>query len=489
MKTGGKTGLWLALVGAVTILAGVLFGYDQGVISGALPLLTDQFDLSTTMQQVVTSWVTLGALVGALVAGGLADRIGRRRTAILAGLLFLVGAVVQGTADGEWILVVGRLIVGFAVGVASVAAPLYAAEMAPAKVRGRYVSMYQLAITMGIFVAYLVDDFFTAQERWRPMFLLAIIPGALLALVMLFMPETPRWLVKARRSKEAESALHKVQPGVDAPAEITKIEDDLAHDEQASWKEVFAPNVRRALWVGLGLAVIQQVTGINAVIYYSNEIFKEAGFDTPEDQAKATLYAIGAVNVLATFIAIAYVDRFGRKPLLRAGLIGMTVSLAALGLAFAIFDNRPPPPAPGTATGPPSVVGILTLVCMVVYIASFAFSLGPVVWTMINEIYPNRIRGKAVSVATAANWGAAFLVSMTFLSLLDALGGTLTFWLFGVISIVSFAWIGKKVPETKGKTLEEVAAIFDLPVDEFERLAQADTDAADLVTDEGPPGA
>ncbi|OWY60125.1 hypothetical protein B7486_70870, partial [cyanobacterium TDX16] len=220
----------------------------------------------------------LGALVGALVAGGLADRMGRRRTAILAGLLFLVGAVVQGTAPDEWILVVGRLIVGFAVGVASVAAPLYAAEMAPAKSRGRYVSMYQLAITMGIFVAYLVDDFFTAEERWRPMFLLAVIPGAALALLMWFMPETPRWLVKADRSKEAEAALHKVQPDVDAPAEITTIEDDLAHDEQASWKEVFAPNVRRALWVGLGLAVIQQVTGINAVIYYSNEIFKEAGF-------------------------------------------------------------------------------------------------------------------------------------------------------------------------------------------------------------------
>jgi sugar porter (SP) family MFS transporter len=323
---------------------------------------------------------------------------------------------------------------------------------------------------MGIFVAYLVDDFFTAQERWRPMFLLAIIPGALLALVMLFMPETPRWLVKAGRSKEAESALHKVQPDVDAPAEITTIEDDLAHDEQASWKEVFAPNVRRALWVGLGLAVIQQVTGINAVIYYSNEIFKEAGFATAEEQAKATLYAIGAVNVLATFIAIAYVDRFGRKPLLRAGLIGMTVSLAALGLAFTLFDEN------DTSGGGSSVVGTLTLVCMVVYIASFAFSLGPVVWTMINEIYPNRIRGKAVSVATAANWGAAFLVSMTFLSLLDALGGSLTFWLFGVISIASFVWIGKKVPETKGKTLEEVAAIFDLPVDETERLAAADAE-------------
>ncbi|OWY58566.1 MFS transporter, partial [cyanobacterium TDX16] len=167
-------------------------------------------------------------------------------------------------------------------------------------------------------------------------------------------------------------------------------------------------------------------------------------------QAKATLYAIGAVNVLATFIAIAYVDRFGRKPLLRAGLIGMTASLAALGLAFTLFDEN------DTSGGGSSVVGTLTLVCMVVYIASFAFSLGPVVWTMINEIYPNRIRGKAVSVATAANWGAAFLVSMTFLSLLDALGGSLTFWLFGVISIASFVWIGKKVPETKGKTLEEV---------------------------------
>jgi sugar porter (SP) family MFS transporter len=459
-------GKWLALVGLATILAGILFGYDQGVISGALPLITDEFNLSTTMQQVVTSWVTLGALSGALVAGGLADRLGRRKAMIMAGLLFLVGAVVQGTADDEWILVVGRLVVGFAVGVASVAAPLYAAEMAPAKTRGRYVSMYQLAITMGIFIAYLVDDFFTAQDRWRPMFLLAVIPGFLLAALMWFMPETPRWLVRAGRNDDAQDALEKVAPDTDAPAEVAAIADDLAHDEQASWKEVFAPTARKALYVGLGLAVFQQITGINAVIYYSNEIFKEAGFSTAEEQAKATLYAIGAVNVLATFIAVAYVDRFGRKPLLRAGLVGMTTSLIALGGAFMLFDENDPSGGGGSS----SVVGTLTLVCMVVYIASFAFSLGPVVWTMISEIYPNRMRGKAVSVATAANWLAAFVVSMTFLSLLDALGGTLTFWLFAVLSIVAFVWIGKKVPETKGKELEEIEALFDLPV------AQTETD-------------
>lgn len=469
---------WLALVALATILGGVLFGYDQGVISGALQFITTTFDLSTTMQQVVTSWVTLGALAGALGAGWLADRFGRQRAVLFAGALFIVGAIVQGLAPDTTILVAGRLVVGFAVGVASVAAPLYAAEMSPAASRGRYVSTYQLAITIGIFIAYLVDDAFSHDERWRAMFLLAVVPGALLALLMVFMPETPRWLVRQGRNDEARATFHKVQPDIDADVAVATIADDLAHEEHASWKEVFGKGVRKALWVGLGLAVFQQVTGINAVIYYANEIFAEAGFTTPEEQAKATLYAIGAVNVLFTFVAIAFVDRFGRKPLLRAGLVGMAASLACLGLAFLAFENNPMAPGqhppPGAVPPTPSVVGVLTLVCMVVYIASFAATLGPVVWTMISEIFPNRLRGKAVAVATAANWLAAFVVSQTFLSLLDALGGTLTFWLFGVISLVAFVWIGAKVPETKGRTLEQVEALFDMPVHETEAQSAVD---------------
>jgi len=444
---------WMLGVAGVTFLAGLLFGYDQGVISGALPLLQNDLGLSTFVSEVITSWVTLGALVGALVAGGTADRIGRRYTAVAAGILFALGALLESVAPGAGVLTVGRVITGFGVGFASTVAPMYAAECAPKMLRGRFVSTYQLAITVGIFIAYLADDALTGDDRWRLMFGLAIIPGVLLVVGFLVMPESARWLVKAGRRDEARQTLDKLDGPEAAPAELALIEADLAEEERegrASWGEVFSPSLRRSLKVGLGLAIFQQITGINAIIYYANEIFARAGFTTAAQQSKATLYAIGLVNVLATFIAVAWVDRFGRRPLLLTGLVGMAVSLTAVGLAFASFDNTPS--GPETVT----VGGILTLVALVVYIASFAFSLGPVVWTMIAEIYPNRVRGRAISVATAANWGAAFIVTQTFLSVVNAIGEATTFFLFAVICAVAFVWIYRAVPETRGRSLEEI---------------------------------
>ena len=214
--------------------------------------------------------------------------------------------------------------------------------------------------------------------------------------------------------------------------------------------EVFSPSLRRALWVGVGLAVLQQVTGINAIIYYANEIFAEAGFTTAEQQAKATLYAVGTVNVLATLIAVAWVNRFGRRPLLLTGLVGMTVSLAAVGGSFAALENQP---EGATST---TVGGIVTVLALVVFIASFAFSMGPIVWTLISEIYPNRVRGRAISVATAVNWLAAFLVAQLFLSVVDAIGEATTFFLFAALCVVSFVFVWRLVPETKGRSLEEI---------------------------------
>jgi sugar porter (SP) family MFS transporter len=436
------------------MLAGILFGYDQGVISGALHFITTELSLSTTLTQVVTSWVTLGALVGALVAGTIADRLGRKRTNVVAGCLFMAGAAVEAFAPGTFVLVAGRFIVGFGVGVASVAAPLYAAEVSPARWRGRMVSTYQLAITIGILVAYIVDDALTPSGNWRLMLGLAVVPGLALVLVVLLMPESPRWLVRVGRRDEAAGALARLEPGEPVEARIGEISADLAADaDQASWGEVFGKDLRKPLAVGIGLAVVQQITGINAIIYYANDIFAQAGFTTPEQQARATLYAVGVVNVLSTFIAVAYVDRFGRRPLLLAGLVGMTVSLAAVGFAFLGFDEH------STSSGP-STTGIITVIALVVFIASFAFSLGPVVWTVINEIYPTRVRARAVAVATAFNWGAAFLVSEFFLSLVDAIGTAATFWLFAAAGVVSYVWVRKRVPETKGRTLEEITEIW-----------------------------
>ncbi len=452
----GRFTFWLIMVGLVTMLAGLLFGYDQGVISGALPLITKDFGLTSFMSEVVTSWVTIGALFGALAAGAFADRFGRKNTGLIAAALFMSGAAIEAFAPGTAVLVVGRFVVGFGVGVASVAAPLYAAEMAPKETRGRFVSTYQLAITIGIFVADIVDDVLTESGNWRLMLGGAAIPGLLLLIVMSVMTETPRWLMRAGRRSDARSALARIRREDEIEDALDEIQADLDEEtEQASWREVFSRSMRRPLMVGLGLAIFQQITGINAVIYYSNEIFKEAGFITPEQQANATLYAIGLVNVLATFIAVAYVDRFGRRPLLFAGLIGMGVSLTTVGFAFLVFDED------ATSNGTtPSTVGIITLISLVVFIASFAFSLGPVVWTIIAEIYPNRSRGRCVAIATAMNWGAAFLVSLTFLSLLDAIGASATFWLFAFFCAVAYVWIRRYVPETKGRSLEEIQEIW-----------------------------
>ena len=454
MSTKRRLTPWMIGVGVVTFLAGLLFGYDQGVISGALPLLKEDLDLSTFESEVITSWVTLGALFGALVAGGTADRIGRRWTAVGAGILFAVGALIEAVSPGAGLLTFGRVVTGLGVGFASVVAPLYAAEMSPKRMRGRFVSTYQLAITVGIFLAYLADDALTGSDRWRLMFGLAVIPGVALVVGFLVMPESARWLLKMGRRDAAKASLVKVDGPDVADAELTTLETDIEAETQegeARWGEVFSPSLRRALWVGVGLAILQQVTGINAIIYYANEIFAQAGFTTAEQQAKATLYAVGAVNVLATLIAVAWVDRFGRRPLLLTGLVGMTVSLAAVGGSFAALENQPEGGATSTTVG-----GIVTVLALVVFIASFAFSMGPIVWTLISEIYPNRVRGRAISVATAVNWLAAFLVAQFFLSVVDAIGESTTFFLFAALCVVSFVFVWRLVPETKGRSLEEI---------------------------------
>lgn len=473
----GRWSLWLSVVAAVTMLAGLLFGYDQGVISGALSFVKAEFDLSNTLVEVVTSWVTLGALFGALVAGALADRYGRKAALVLAGGLFVAGALAQSLAPGIAILVVGRFVIGFGVGVASVAAPLYASELAPAETRGRYVSSYQLAITVGILVAYIVDAALSSSGDWRLMLGIAVVPGLLLVAFVAVAPPSPRWLMKEGRRDEAREVVRKTRGGADVDARLDHVQAELDREaeERASWAEVFAAGSRNALWVGLGLALFQQITGINATIYYADQIFDLAGLTSPTAQADATMLCVGGVNVLATFIAVAFIDRLGRRPLLFAGLIGMTVSLLTVGLAFLFVDS-------GDQQRGMSVLGMVTMMSLMVYIASFAFSLGPIVWTVINEIYPNRIRGRAVSLATAVNWGSAFLVSQFFLTMVDDIGTSATFFVFAGSSVVAYVWIWRKVPETRGLPLEQVPRLWAAPdpVAEAARI-QADATAAPSV--------
>ncbi len=459
-----RAGVWLIMVGVVVMLAGLLFGYDQGVIGGALEGIQADFHLGNGMTEVITSWVTLGALFGALAAGDLADRRGRRPALVFAAVLFTVGAALEAMAPGTAVLVVGRLTVGFGVGVASVAAPIYAAEHAPSKWRGRFVSTYQLAITIGIFLAYLVDQALTNGNDWRLMLGVSAVPAVLLVLVMIPMPDTPRWLMKIGRRDDAAKSLHKIRPEVETDTELQAIADQNAIDgDGASWREILTRSLRKPLMVGVGLAVFQQITGINAIIYYSDKIFAAAGFSTPADQASATTWAIGGVNVLATLIAVAYVDRFGRRPLLLCGLVGMAASLTTVGIAFLSLDDVKTGADAATSTNAATAAGVVTLVALVVFIASFAFSLGPVVWIVINEIFPTRVRGRAVAAATAVNWFSAFIVSEFFLTLLDTIGTSGTFWLFASFSVIAFVWVWRKVPETKGRSLEEIQVLWEHP--------------------------
>jgi MFS transporter, SP family, galactose:H+ symporter len=435
---------------AVILLAGALFGYDQGVISGALLGVQKAFAVGATALEIVTSWVTLGAMLGSLAGGYVADHFGRKRALFAAAALFIIGAAVEALAPNVPVLVFGRLVAGFGVGVAAVAAPLYAAELAPAAQRGRFVSSYQLAITVGIFLAYLVDQALAGPDGWRAMFAVSAVAGVLLALAVLSAVESPRWLVKSGRPDDARRNLVALGAEDDADARLAAIKAALrAEHETASWSDVFQPRWRTPLKIGLGLAVLQQITGINAIIYYSDNIFAAAGFTTPAAQTAATTWAIGAVNVLATFIAIAFIDRLGRRPLLIAGLIGMGLSLAAVGLAFQ---------QSGGVKDAGGATSVVTLVALVVFIISFAFSLGPVTWTVINEIYPGEVRGRAVAVATAVNWGAAFLVSEFFLTVVNAIGQAYTFWLFAAFCALGLIWVYVGVPETRRRSLEEIQA-------------------------------
>jgi SP family galactose:H+ symporter-like MFS transporter len=443
---------WLLLVLIVLVLAGVLFGYDQGVTSAALPGLQQEFSLSLLMTQVVTSWVTLGAMLGSLLGGELGDRIGRRDTAITAALMFTVGAAVQFFAPGIAVLVMGRLIVGGGVGIAAVVAPLYASETAPQRLRGRFVSGYQLAITAGIFLAYVANGLLSEGANWRLMLGAAAVPGFALLLFALFASESPRWLVAQGRRQEAELEIRRLEPTVNAKKRVEAISRSLAvGGSAASWSELLQCRWRRSLSIALGLAVFQQITGINAIIYYANQIFSMAGIASPAAQATITIWAIGAVNMLASVIATAFIDSFGRRFLLLVGLAGMGASLVAVGIAFHFATSEP-----SHVTASASILGAVTVASLVACIFSFALSLGPVTWAVISEVFPAHLRSRGVALATAVNWASGYLVSHFFLSRVADIGISNTFWLLALCCLTAWAWIYQRLPETRGRSLEQI---------------------------------
>jgi MFS transporter, SP family, galactose:H+ symporter len=433
-------------------LGGLLFGYDTGVIGGAQLFIEKQFHLSSLSDEVLVSCVLVGAIFGALLSGRILERWGRRAAITAAGTLFILGSVAAAASPTAWFLDAARIVVGIGIGVVSVAAPLYVAETAPADKRGSMVALYQLAITVGIFMAYLVDEWFAADEAWRAMFAIGVIPAVLLVVGVRTLPESPRWLVDRGRRDEARVVLETLGDDtltVDVDAELATIDAAAAAAGDNKWRAAFSRGVRPALVIAVGLALIQQLTGINTVMYYAPTIFQDAGMTSSTAAIWASV-TVSIVNMASTFIAIRYVDRKGRRPLLVIGLIGMTAALVALAAVFAL----------GGSGGGSSfdAQDALTVGALWVYVCFFAFSLGPIVWIVISEIFPASARGPGNSIATMAGWGGNLLVSLTFLSLIDLLGDSGTFLLYGVISIASIFFVLRLVPETRGRTLEQIEA-------------------------------
>lgn len=428
---------------SISALGGLLFGYDIGVISGAILFVQKQFSLSARMEEIVVSSVLLGSLAGAAAGGVLADRLGRRRLLIAAAIVFGLGGVGAALAPGTAWLILARVVAGVAIGVASFVAPLYISEIAPVEIRGKLVSINQLAITIGIVISYLVDYAFAGSGAWRGMFAVAVIPAAAFGIGLIFIPDSPRWLAGRGRLDQARAVLKKIRNPDQASSELSDIQESLGR-QKGNWSELWSPVLRSAMIVGIGLAIAQQITGINTVIYYAPTIFKFAGL-TSSSAAILASVGVGLVNVTLTVVAMQLIDRVGRRPLLLISLAGMAASLALLGLAFSLPQFK-------------SVLGWVSIASLMAFVGSYALGLGPVFWLILSEIYPLRIRGRAMSVGTAVNWTGNLVVALTFLTLTKALGKPGTFWLFGVVTIAAWFFAFFLVPETKGKTLEQIEA-------------------------------
>ncbi len=441
---------FLVLVCLVAALGGLLFGYDTAVIAGAIGFLQEHFQLSPAMKGWAASSALLGCVLGVSVAGAVSDRFGRKPVLVLAGVLFLASAVGTALPSSFTAFVLFRVLGGVGVGVASMASPMYIAEVSPAAVRGRMVSVNQFAIISGMLVIYFVnyliarqgDAVWNREMGWRWMFGSGVAPAAVFLGLLAWVPESPRWLVEHGREDEARTILTRIGGEPHAAAELPAIRDALAEDRARVGAE-FTPGLRRALVIGVALAVLQQVTGINVFLYYAPEIFKQLGAGM--DVAMLQTIVVGAVNLGFTVVAIWTVDGFGRRPLMIMGSAGMGICLLGMG-----------------AAAQAGVVPLWTLALVLGYIACFALSVGPVTWVLLSEFYPTRIRGRALSVATFCLWVANFVVSQTFPILdgnpwlVERFRHGFPFYVYGVFCGILVWLVVRYVPETRGRSLEDI---------------------------------
>ncbi|NGX62955.1 MAG: putative metabolite transport protein CsbC [Candidatus Anoxychlamydiales bacterium] len=426
----------------IVAIGGLLFGYNTSSISGAILFLAKDFNLSTIAQEMIVSIILIGALIGACFGGILTDRVGRKATLILTTVVFLIGTFLVMTANHIAMLVIGRIILGLAIGIVSLSVPLYIAEMSDPRHRGALVSLNQLAITIGILLAYVVDYFYAPTGDWRSMFGIALIPTILLFIGLFFIPETPSFLASQGKKEKALKILKKIE--IDTSKSEVALSTKISTKKMASWKKLFEKSVRPALFAGIGISVFQQITGINIVIYYAPRIFQLAGLESAASAILATM-GVGTINLFMTFVALWLIDMVGRKPLLIVGILGMVASLGVLGIGFLESTKA---------------TSIISIVSLMTYVSFFAISLGPVAWLIISEIYPMGIRGRAMGIAIFANWTCNYIVSLTFLTLVDFLGKSGTFWLYAAIGLLALWFVIKKIPETKGKELKEIQDYF-----------------------------
>lgn len=429
-------------IGLLGALAGLMFGLDIGVIAGAQHFIQSDFGISDKVLESIVSWMMLGAAVGAVGAGWMSSSLGRKKSLLWGSLIFVVGSVLCGAAWSVSVLLVGRLILGVSIGILSFTAPLYLAEIAPENIRGSMVSLYQLMITIGIFVAFLSDTAFSYSGNWHWMLGVIAIPGALFFLGVFALPDSPRWLMMRGRKEEATKVLLRLRGN---PEVVKREEEEIAEQlriPQRGWHMFLQnKNFRRSVGLGVLLQVVQQFTGMNVVMYYAPRIFQDMGYHT-EAQMWFTA-AVGLTNVLATLIAIGLVDKWGRKPILYIGFTVMALGLGIVGTMMHLGIHT-------------QHEQIFTVAMLLMFIVGFAMSAGPLIWILCSEVQPLNGRDFGIAISTLTNWVANFVVGFTFLSLLNNFGQAQTFWLYGGFNVVFLLIAIYLVPETKNMTLEHI---------------------------------
>jgi len=435
---------FIILTSGVAALGGLLFGFDTAIISGTIPYISKYFSMDEYMLGWSVSSILIGCAVGAMFAGKIADLYGRRLSLVVCAILFAISGIGTGMSHHLFVFILFRLVGGLGVGAAAMVSPMYIAEMTPAKWRGRLVACYQMAIVIGILVAYFTNYFLNnlGENSWRWMFASQTAPSLLFFLLLLWVPETPRWLIMKGRRQEAKDILEKISSGLPVDEELADIEQSFHHQHRISLKHLLTKTYRPVLFIGVIVAVFQQVTGINSIIYYAPVIFKETGISSSSSLFQTII--IGVVNVASTFVAIGLVDRIGRRKLLLTGSVLMGLSLTAVGLCFhyRYFDNY------------------IVLVFMLLYVASFGATMGAVVWVYLSEIFPNLIRSPALSVATLSLWLADFAVTLSFPIMTKQLGVSVTMFCYAVFCAIAFIYMFLKVKETKGRSLEDIETLF-----------------------------